>query len=190
LNEIDRLEKELLELRQRFAQSIGVLEELSQVRSQFTALSHTHEALQANLEKTKQFLETLPAESGGIDKRFLQLESQFEVRHEQIQAQLTNFRFDFDAMTRQVREEIQRRNQALNLAENSNGEFRLAGEDADRLQWLESSLQHLNASLYSEQANVQKLDRRVTSLKRNFDFMAIAGFVAGLIVFVAFFITK
>jgi hypothetical protein len=93
-------------------------------------------------------------------------------------------------MTRQVREEIQRRNQALNLAENSNGEFRLAGEDADRLQWLESSLQHLNASLYSEQANVQKLDRRVTSLKRNFDFMAIAGFVAGLIVFVAFFITK
>jgi chromosome segregation ATPase len=190
LNEIDRLEKELLELRQRFAQSLGVLEELSQIRSQFAALSQTHEALQANLEKTKQFLETLPAESGGMDKRFLQLESQFEVRHEQIQAQLTNFRFDFDAMTRQLREEIQRRSQVLNLGEISNGESTTNGEEADRLQWLESSLQHLNASLYSEQANVQKLDRRVTSLKRNFDFMAIAGFLAGLMVVMAFFITK
>jgi chromosome segregation ATPase len=190
LNEIDRLEKELLELRQRFAQSIGVLEELSQIRSQFAALSHTHEALQANLEKTKQFLETLPAESGGMDKRFLQLESQFEVRHEQIQAQLTNFRFDFDAMTRQLREEIQRRSQDLKRGEISNGELATSGEEADRLQWLESSLQHLNASLYSEQANVQKLDRRVTSLKRNFDIMAIAGFVSGLVLFMAFFITK
>ncbi|NJM77908.1 MAG: hypothetical protein HC852_21720 [Acaryochloridaceae cyanobacterium RU_4_10] len=188
MNEIDRLEKELLELRQRFAQSIGVLEELSQIRSQFAALSHTHEAMQANLEKTKQFLDSLPDRPDGLDKRFLQLESQFEVRHEQIQAQLTNFRFDFDAMTRQVREEIQRRSQALN--QNSNGESHLTGEDADRLQWLESSLQHLNASLYSEQANIQKLDRRLTSLKRNFDIMAIAGFVSAFVLFLAFFITK
>ncbi len=190
MNEIEQLEKELSELRQRFAQSIGVLEELSQIRAQFTDLSHTHDALQANLEKAKQVLDTAPVQSDGLDKRFLQLESQFEARHEQIQAQLTNFQFDFNAMARQLREEIQRRNKALSLGENTSEESNLAGEDADRLQWVESSLQHLNASLYAEQTNVQKLDRRISSLKRNFDIMAISGFVAGLLLFLAFFITK
>ncbi len=190
MNEIEQLEKELLELRQRFAQSIGVLEELSQIRAQFADLSHTHDALQTNLEKAKQVLETSPVQSDGLDQRFLQLESQFEARHEQIQAQLTNFQFDFNAMARQLREEIQRRSQALNRGENSSEESNLAGEDADRLQWLESSLQHLNASLYAEQTNVQKLDRRISSLKRNFDIMAISGFVSGLILFIAIFITK
>jgi uncharacterized protein (DUF3084 family) len=190
LNEIEQLEKELSELRQRFSQSIGVLEELSQIRAQFVDLSLTYEALQDNLEKAKQVLDNLPAQSDGLDKRFLQLESQFEARHEQIQAQLTNFQFDFNAMARQLREEIQRRSQATNPVEHSIGESLLTGEDADRLQWLESSLQHLNASLYSEQANVQKLDRRISSLKRNFDIMAIAGFVAGLVFCLAFFITK
>jgi chromosome segregation ATPase len=188
LNEIDQLEQELSELRRRFSQSVGVLEELSQVRSQFADLNQTHQALKDNLARAQSFLDKLPAQSGGLDQKFSHLESQVEQRHEQLQAQLTNFRFDFDSMTRQMREEIDRVNRETNPLDSSGDKNRISLDENDRLKWLESSLQHLNASIYAEQANLQALDRRLNQLKRTVDIIAMAGFVGIVIIFLAFFI--
>ncbi len=188
MNEIDQLEQELSELRRHFSQSVGVLEELSQVRSQFADLTQTHKLLQTNLARAQEFLDKLPNQSGGLDKRFIQLEANVEQRHEQLQAQLTNFRFDFDSMTRQMREEIDRAGQAIGRLEPPADKNNIDLDDNERLKWLESSLQHLNASIYAEQANLQTLDRRLHKLKRTVDIIAMTGFLVTVLIFISLFL--
>lgn len=185
MNEIDQLEQELAALRRRFAQSLEIVEDLSQVKLQFTELSKMHQALQATLEQAKALLEH-PHEQA-MEPRLTQLESQTDMRYEQLQAQLTNFRFDFDAITRQLQEQLERgQDQLVNLKQGSDHQ-QLNQDDVERVKWLESSLQHLNSTLYADRSTLQKLDRRYSSLKRTVDIIAVAGFVSivlmGLLIF-------
>jgi chromosome segregation ATPase len=173
LNEIDQLEQELIALRQRFAQSAAVLEELYQVKGKFDSLSDTYQMLQSTIDQAKTFLETSQAES--VEPRLAQAEAQMDIRYEQIQAQLANLRFEFEATTRQLREDADRSPQKPSQANLGNMPSLWNVEDENRIKWIESSLQHLNTSVYSDRAALQKLDRRVNTLKRNIDIVAIAG---------------
>ncbi|HEY9826891.1 MAG TPA: hypothetical protein V6D19_15745 [Stenomitos sp.] len=184
MSEIEQLEQELAELRRRFAQALSVVEDLSQVKAYFSDLSQKHQALETSLEKAKVFLENPPEPS--LEPRLAQLESQVDVRYEQLQAQLTNFRFDFDAVTRQLKEQIDRDQAKLHelnkghpVSENS--------EDGDRLKWLESSLQHLNSSIYADRSMLQKLERRYNNLKRLVDIIAVVGVTGFILIVVLIF---
>jgi DNA repair exonuclease SbcCD ATPase subunit len=174
LNEIDQLEQELIALRQRFAQSAAVLEELYQIKGKFDNLSDSYQTLQSAIDQAKAFLEASSTASS-IEPRFAQVEAQMNTRYEQIQAQLTNLRFDFEATTRQLREDAERSPQKT--SQGNLGDIPSLGnvEDENRIKWMESSLQHLNTSVYSDRAALQKLDRRVNTLKRTIDIVAVAG---------------
>jgi DNA repair exonuclease SbcCD ATPase subunit len=179
LNEIDQLEQELIALRQRFAQSAAVLEELYQIKGKFDNLSDTYQTLQSTIDQAKAFLVAPPTAS--IEPRLAQAEAQMDTRYEQIQAQLTNLRFDFEATTRQLREDTDRAPQKLSQVNLGNTLSLGNVEDENRIKWIESSLQHLNTSVYSDRATLQKLDRRVSNLKRTLDIVAVAGFVSVMI---------
>jgi DNA anti-recombination protein RmuC len=179
LNEIDQLEQELIALRQRFAQSAAVLEELYQIKGKFDNLSDRYQMLQSTIDQAKTFLEKLPTES--IEPRLAQVEAHMDTRYEQIQAQLTNLRFDFEATARQLREEADRAPQKLSQVNLGNIPSLGNVEDENRIKWMESSLQHLNTSVYSDRAMLQKLDRRVSTLKRTIDIVAVIGFVGFMI---------
>jgi DNA repair exonuclease SbcCD ATPase subunit len=175
LNEIDQLERELIALRQRFSQSAEVLEDLAQIKKQFEQLSSSYQVLQAKINQAKTFLENSPTES--IEPRIAQVEAQMDVRYQQIQAQLTNLRFDFEAATRQLREDVEqdpKKLSQINLASTTS----LGGEDENRVKWIETSLQHLNTSVYSDRSMLQKLDRRVNNLKRTIDIVGGVGGVS------------
>jgi chromosome segregation ATPase len=180
LNEIDQIERELLELRQRFAQSAEVLEELTLIKAQFSELSHSRQELQARLEQAEQLFNQSPGQTQTFEARLSQIEQQLETRSEQLQAQLTSFRFDFDAINRQLHEKIEQDHQGLARLEEAQEQTlaSLSVDDADRLKWIESSLQHFNASIYNDRTSLQKLERRCTELKRNVDIIAIIGGIA------------
>jgi DNA repair exonuclease SbcCD ATPase subunit len=176
LNDINQLEQEFIALRQRFAQSLEILEDLSQIKEKFSTLSDTYQTLQGSIDQAKTLLETVPLEA--VEPRLGQLETQVDIRHEQLQAQLTNLRFDFDATTRQLREEMEREHQKIgDFGDGSDPAF-MSTEDANRLKWVESSLQQMVSSVYSDRDVLHKLDRRVANLKRTTDIMAVVGFVA------------
>jgi DNA repair exonuclease SbcCD ATPase subunit len=180
LNEIDHLEQELGALRQRFAQSAEVLEDLSQIKEKFQTLSDSYQALQGSIDQAKAFLEASPTES-----RLAQVEAQMDVRYEQLQAQLTNLRFDFEATTRQLREDADRNltmPRSTSPSDVKQGPLGSIEED-NRIKWIESSLQHLNTSVYADRSMLQKLDRRVSTLKRTIDIIAVAGFVVFMFLF-------
>jgi chromosome segregation ATPase len=176
LNDIDQLEQELSALRQRVAQSLAVVDDLSQAKQQFAQLAETHQSLQQALDEAKSLL-VQSQNSSSLEPRLAQLESQTDVRYEQLQAQLTNFRFDFDAMTRQFQEQLDRGQGQLSQMKRS-GTQEPKGDDSERLQWLESSLQHLNSTLYADRSTLQKLERRYITLKRMVDIIAVVGFVS------------
>jgi DNA repair exonuclease SbcCD ATPase subunit len=185
LNEIDQLEQELIALRQRFAQSVEVLEDLSHIKGKFDNLSDSYQVLQGSIEQAKALLNASPTEF--MEPRLAQVEAQMDVRYEQLQAQLTNLRFDFEATTRQLREDSGRDTQKLSQPKTSEPSFGSVEEDS-RIKWMESSLQHLNTSVYADRAMLQKIDRRVSNLKRTIDIVAVAGGVGfmflGLTVFI------
>ncbi|WP_404787520.1 hypothetical protein [Altericista sp. CCNU0014] len=174
MNDINQLEQELIALRQRFAQSLEILDELSQIKEKFSTLSDTYQVLKDNVDRAKTFLETAPHAS--VEPRLGQLETQVDIRHEQLQAQLTNLRFDFDATTRQLREEVERHRKIEGFQEGAEQPF-ASGEEANRLKWVESSLQQMVSSVYSDRDVLHKLDRRVSNLKRTTDVLAVVGFV-------------
>jgi DNA repair exonuclease SbcCD ATPase subunit len=176
LNDLDQLEQELATLRQRVAQSLEIVDDLSQAKQQFAQLSQTHQSLQQTLDEAKTLLAQSPI-SSSIESRLAQLESQTDIRYEQLQAQLTNFRFDFDAMTRQFQEQLDRSQSKLSYLQRDT-EQESQGGDAERLQWLESSLQHLNSTLYADRSTIQNLERRYITLKRMVDIIAVVGFVS------------
>lgn len=179
MNEIDQLEQELVALRQRFSQSLEVLEDLSHIKEKFDTLSKTYQILQSNIDQSKIFLENSSTQS--VEPRLAQLEAEMDVRHEQLQAQLTNLRFDSDAADRQLRKEVELEQQKLaNLSQNSD-QFQSEGEEPTRIKWVESSLQNISSSLYADRAALQKLDRRVSSMKRMIDIIAVVGFVSFMI---------
>jgi hypothetical protein len=186
LNEIDQLERELIALRQRFAQSAEVLEDLAQIKKQFDQLFSSYQVLQANINQAKAVLEKSSIET--IEPRIAQVETQMDVRYQQIQAQLTNLRFDFEAATRQLREDVEQDSKKLSQTHLGNAAALGNVEDENRIKWIESSLQHLNTSVYSDRSMLQKLDRRVTNLKRTIDIVSVAGGVLltflGLAVFI------
>jgi Tfp pilus assembly protein PilO len=189
LNEIDQLEQELTTLRQRFAQSLEVLENLSQVKAKFDKLSDSYQMLQSNIDQAKVFLDAVSPQS--MEPRLVQMESQMDVRHEQLQAQLTNLRFDFDAVARQLREDVERGEQKLAHISQSSSDQSVTGlEDTTRIKWVESSLQHLNSSVYADRSALQKLDNRITNLKRMVDIIAISGFVGFIVLGLIFLIFR
>jgi DNA anti-recombination protein RmuC len=189
LNEIDQLEQELVALRQRFTQSLEVLEDLVHIKEKFDTLSDTYQLLQSNIDQAKTFLET--ASTPSVEPRMIQLEAEMDVRYEQLQAQLTNLRFDSDAAARQLREEVELEQQKLaHLSQNSDQLPGGAAEDINRIKWVESSLQHLNSSVYADRAALQKLDRRVVSIKRMIDIIAVAGFVGFMVMGLIFFVLR
>ncbi len=188
MNEIDQLEQELVALRQRFAQSLEVLEDLAHIKEKFGTLSNTYQVLQNNIDQAKTFLET--ASTPSVEPRLAQLETEMDIRYEQLQAQLTNLRFDSDAAARQLREEVELEQQKLaHLSQNSD---QLPGgiEDTNRIKWVESSLQHLNSSVYADRAALQKLERRMSSIKRMIDIIAVTGFVSFMVMGLIFFILR
>jgi chromosome segregation ATPase len=182
LNEIDQLEQEIIALRQRFAQSSEVLEDLSQIKKKFDNLSNSYQVLQGSIAQAKEFLDTSPTDT--IEPRLAQVEAQMDIRHEQLQAQLTNLRFDFEATTRQLREDSDHDLKKLSQPKLGN-EPAFGVEDESRFKWMESSLQHLNTSVYADRAMLQKLDRRVSNLKRTIDIVAICGSVGFMILLIA-----
>jgi chromosome segregation ATPase len=147
--EIDQIEQELFKLRQRFAQSAQVLDDLSQVRSQFTQLS--------------QAQQDLPAQSAGYEQRVLQLESQLETSSQQLQSQITNLHLEFDAVIRQLREE-------LSYSRQTDGE---QSPEGDGLQPLKDSHEYLINSLHAYSANLERLERRCNSLEDTVGVMKI-----------------
>ena len=187
MNEIDQIEQELLELKQRFTQSVGVLEELSEIRAQFSDLSQSRQALEASLAKADKLFNHSPEQLQSFEMKFAQIEQQFEVRYEQLQAQLTSFRFDFDAINRQLHEKIEQDRQGITRLEEVHEQAlaNLGVDDADRLKWIESSLQHFNASIYNDRTALQKLERRYTELKRLVNIITLAGSVALLLLILA-----
>jgi DNA repair exonuclease SbcCD ATPase subunit len=188
LNEIDQLEQELIALRQRFTQSLEVLEDLAHVREKFDTLSNSYQLLQSYIDEAKMFLETAATQSA--EPRLAHLEAEMDMRHEQLQAQLTNLRFDSDATARQLREEVELEQQKLASLSQNSGQLQGGVEDANRIKWLESSLQHLNSSVYTDRAALQKLDRRVATIKRTVDIIAVVGFVGFMVMLLIFFISK
>jgi hypothetical protein len=112
-----------------------------------------------------------------------------DIRHEQLQAQLTNLRFDFEATTRQLREDSDHDLKKLSQPRSGN-EPSFGVEDENRIKWMESSLQHLNTSVYADRAMLQKLDRRVSNLKRTVDIVAVSGGVSFMILGLAFVIFR
>lgn len=172
MNEIDQLEQEIIALRQRFAQSSEVLEDLSQIKKKFDNLSNSYQVLQGSIAQAKVFLDTSPTDT--IEPRLAQVEAQMDIRHEQLQAQLTNLRFDFEATTRQLREDSDHDLKKLSQPKLGN-ELPFGVEDENRIKWMESSLQHLNTSVYADRAMLQKLDRRVNNLKRTIDIVSVIG---------------
>jgi chromosome segregation ATPase len=189
LNEIDQLEQELVALRQRFAQSLQVLEDLAHIKEKFGTLSDTYQVLQGNIDQAKTFLET--ASTPSVEPRLAQLEAEMDIRYEQLQAQLANLRFDSDAAARQLREEVELEQQQLAHLRQNSDQLPGGTEDANRIKWVESSLQHINSSVYADRAALQKLDRRVSSIKRMIDIIAIAGGVVGfMIIMLIFFISS
>jgi DNA repair exonuclease SbcCD ATPase subunit len=177
LSDIDQLEQELSDLRQRLSRSLAALDELSQVQSQMTSLSHTQQSLDATLAEAKQFLANPP--EANWEPRLKQLESQLDTRYEQLQAQILNFRCDFDALTHQLQED-----RGLQPGFSAMGEGDTASEG--RLKWLESSIQHLNSSVYNERSTLQTLDRKVKTLKRTLDIVTVSVFVGFIALFVTF----
>ena len=188
MNEIDQLEQELVALRQRFAQSLEVLEDLAHIKEKFDTLSDTYQLLQSNIDQAKTFLET--ASTPSVEPRMVQLEAEMDVRYEQLQAQLTNLRFDSDAAARQLREEIELEQQKLAHINQNSDQLPGGIEDVNRIKWVESSLQHLNSSVYADRAALQKLDRRVASIKRMIDIIAVVGFVGFMVMGLIFFILR
>ncbi len=176
MNDINQLEQEIIALRQRFAQSLEILDELSQIKEKFSTLSNTYQTLKDSIDQAKTLLETVPSEA--VEPRLGQLETQVDIRHEQLQAQLTNLRFDFDATTRQLREEMEREHQKIEDFREGDGQAFIHAEDANRLKWVESSLQQMVSSVYSDRDILHKLDRRVSNLKRTTDIIAVVGFVS------------
>ena len=187
MNEIDQLEQEIIALRQRFAQSSEVLEDLSQIKKKFDNLSNSYQVLQGSIAQAKVFLDTSPMEP--IEPRLAQVEAQMDIRHEQLQAQLTNLRFDFEATTRQLREDSDHDLKKLSQSKPGN-EPAFGVEDENRIKWMESSLQHLNTSVYADRAMLQKLDRRVSNLKRTIDIVAVSGAVSFMILGLAIVIFR
>ncbi len=188
MNEIDQLEQELTALRQRFAQSLEVLEDLAHIKEKFETLSETYQLLQNNIDQAKTLLEA--ASTPSVEPRLAHLEAEMDLRHEQLQAQLTNLRFDSDAAARQLRKEVELEQQKLvTLSQNSN-HLPSGVEDANRIKWIESSLQHLNNSVYADRTTLQKLDRRVASIKRMVDIIAVIGFVGFMVMMLIFMVLK
>jgi chromosome segregation ATPase len=175
LNEIDQIEQELSELKQRFAQSAQVLEDLAQLKVQFSELTQTYQAIQSSLGQAEQILKSSPEQSEALTARLSQMESQFETRYEQLQAQLTNSRFDFDATSRQLQEKIEQDHHVLTQLRQTQEKSFANLDDGDRIQWLESSLQHFNSSMYADRTALQKLERNYNDLKRLLDICMIVG---------------
>lgn len=177
MSDIDQLEQELSELRQRLSRSLTALDELSQVQSQLASLSQTQLALDSALAEAKEFLANPP--EANWEPRLKQVEAQLDVRYEQLQAQILNFRCDFDALTHQLQED---RGLQPGPAMVTGGETDSEG----RLKWLESSIQHLNSSVYNERSSLQTLDRKVKNLKRTLDVVMIIVFVGFMALFATF----
>jgi SMC interacting uncharacterized protein involved in chromosome segregation len=187
LNEIDQVEQELSELKRRFAQSAQVLDDLAHLKAQFSELTQTYQAVQASLGQAEQILKGSPEQSEALSIRLSQIESQFETRYEQLQAQLTNSRFDFEATNRQLQEQVEQYHQELARFRQSREKSSTNLDEDDRIQWLESSLQHFNSSMYADRTALQKLERNYNDLKRVVDIMVVVGpflcllFLIGLI---------
>jgi DNA repair exonuclease SbcCD ATPase subunit len=175
LNEIDQIEQELSELKQRFTQSAQVLDDLAHLKVQFSEFTQTYQAIQSSLGQAEQALKGSPEQSEALDTRLTHIESQFEMRYEQLQAQLTNSRFDFDATNRQLQEKIEQDHQELTRLRQTQQKSSANLDDSDRIQWLESSLQHFNSSMYSDRTALQKLERNYNDLKRVVDIMMVVG---------------
>jgi DNA repair exonuclease SbcCD ATPase subunit len=185
LNEIDQIEQELSGLKQRFAQSAKVLEDLAHLKSQFSELTQTYQAIQSSLGQAEQILKGSPEQSEALSTRLSQIESQFETRYEQLQAQLTNSRFDFDATNRQLHEKIEQDHQELARLKQTQDQSSANSEDGDRIQWLESSLQHFNSSMYADRTALQKLERNYNDLKRLVDIIVVIGPIVSILLLVA-----
>jgi chromosome segregation ATPase len=185
LNEIDQVEQELSELKQRFAQSAQVLDDLAHLKVQFSELTQTYQAVQASLGQAEQILKGSPEQSEALGIKLSQIESQFEMRYEQLQAQLTNSRFDFDATNRQLQEQVEQYHQELGRLRQSQDKSSANLDDGDRIQWLESSLQHFNSSMYADRTALQKLERNYNDLKRVVDIIVVVGSIVGLIFLIA-----
>lgn len=181
MNEIDQIEQELTALRKRFAESGEVLEELARLKTQFAGLLEQGEVLQSNLSRTETLFKNIPDQSKALEVKLAQIESQFETRSEQLQAQLTNFRFDFDAMGRQLQEKIEQDHQGLARLEELQKKGAANPDGSDRIQWIESSLQHFNSTLYTDRAAMQKLERRYNELKRYVDTFATVSGIVGFL---------
>lgn len=190
MNEIDQIEQELSELKQRFAQSAQVLEDLAQLKGQFSELTQTYQAIQSSLGQAEQMLKGSPEQSEALGARLSQIESQFETRYEQLQAQLTNSRFDFDATSRQLQEKMEQDHHVLTQLKQTQEKSVANLDDGDRIQWIESSLQHFNSSMYADRTALQKLERNYNDLKRVVDIMMIAGPIACVLIILFVLIFK
>jgi chromosome segregation ATPase len=185
LNEIDQIEQELSELKQRFAQSAQVLDDLAHLKVQFSELTQTYQAIQSSLGQAEQVLKGSPHQSEALGMRLSQIESQFEMRYEQLQVQLTNSRFDFDATNRQLQEKIEQDHQELTRLRQTQQKSFANLDDGDRIQWLESSLQHFNSSMYADRTALQKLERNYNDLKRMVDIIVVVGPIVCLLFLIA-----
>lgn len=185
MNEIDQIEQELSELKQRFAQSAQVLDDLAHLKTQFSELAQTYQAVQSSLGKAEEILKSSPEQSKALGTRLSQIESQFEIRYEQLQAQLTNSRFDFDATNRQLQEKLEQDRQELTRLRQTQEKSSTHLEESDRIQWLESSLQHFNSSMYADRTALQKLERNYNDLKRVVDIIVVVGPIACLLFLIA-----
>ncbi len=185
MNEIDQIEQELSELKQRFAQSAQVLDDLAHLKVEFSELTQTYQAIQSSLGQAEEILKGTPAQSEVLGKKLSQVESQFEMRYEQLQAQLTNSRFDFDATGRQLQEKIEQNHQELIRLRQAQEKFSANPEEDDRIQWLESSLQHFNSTMYADRTALQKLERNYSDLKRVVDIVVVVGPIVCLLVLIA-----
>ena len=190
MSEIDHIEQELFALRQQFSQSAALLGELSQIDQKFRQFSQDQQSLRATINEIKSLVENPQVEHGGLEQRLTQLETQVETRYEQLQAQLTNFRCDFDAMTRQVREELEQRQNLLHQFEQADLDALAKLTDGNRLQWIENSVQHLNSTVFADRSVLQSLERKHKTLNQTLNITTLIGFIGFVVLFMMILIFR
>lgn len=97
LTQLESVEQELTQLRDRLKQSFTVLDALAQIPSQFTALGQSYQQLQANLEHVKANKEDLAQLQTNVNQRLDAIETAISARWQEFKGDLAHLQDELGA---------------------------------------------------------------------------------------------
>jgi chromosome segregation ATPase len=170
-SELQDLEREIFTLRHRLNRFSGVLDELTQVQSQFTSLAEVYQELVEYLDEAKAALDDIKQAKQEQEDRADALSNSLGLQIEELASQVADVESSFQLTSSRLRGEIVQQHTSLTE------DLKAYDEKLNHAEWLQKNLE---ANLRRNEMSLRDLSRDVRNITR-IGIVCVLVFVGALI---------